>query len=278
MLPLALAMMVVAAGDSEVLRVQEHLRGAQAVLAQRELAGLTSQQRTLRALNEARLAAYLEAGEFPKNDLTQGAVPIFRDREGTLCAVGALLWESGEHDLVEHIVATRNTATVMELADEPGLARWLETQGLTLTEAARIQPTYKKVVPTFKVVTPSRGVPANACSREVRIELLERRPPEEAYVYSSLESTEFFADDHCTQLLPRVSRSFLFQSSNPVFFREAQQGKLSFVFGLDGYQDHQSHEILAPGATPTPRCSTTFVGPLLLLSVCLLRSRRLHRR
>jgi hypothetical protein len=48
---------------------------------------------------------------------------------------------------VANIRALRNNATVPELADEPGLADWLDESGLTLAEAARIQPTYGPIDP-----------------------------------------------------------------------------------------------------------------------------------
>ena len=128
---------------SETRRIQAHLEGAQALLASRESSSLTPAQRTARSRNVARLQAYKEAGRFPKNlDFPAQAVPYFRDAEGTLCAMAYLIAESGATDMVERVVAMRNNATVHELADEPGLAAWLETNGLTLEEAARIQPSY----------------------------------------------------------------------------------------------------------------------------------------
>jgi hypothetical protein len=43
---------------------------------------------------------------------------------------------------VDHVARTRNNAYVAELVDEPALTEWLDRQGLSLAEAARIQPTY----------------------------------------------------------------------------------------------------------------------------------------
>ena len=114
---------LVVAPAAEVQRVQAHLLGAELQLSARgELKPHPS-----RAITLERLRAYRTAGRFPKNrDFPSQRVPYFRDADGTLCAVAWLLWESGEHRLVEHVVATRNNATVHQLADEPGLTGWLE--------------------------------------------------------------------------------------------------------------------------------------------------------
>jgi hypothetical protein len=49
---------------------------------------------------------------------------------------------SGESELVRRIARERNHARVRELADEPRLAAWLAAVGLSLEEAAAIQPSY----------------------------------------------------------------------------------------------------------------------------------------
>lgn len=43
---------------------------------------------------------------------------------------------------MQQIASERNYARVHELADLPALERWLEANGITLDEAARIQPEY----------------------------------------------------------------------------------------------------------------------------------------
>jgi hypothetical protein len=53
-----------------------------------------------------------------------------------------LIAASGRGDLVDHIARTRNYAFIPDLVDVPGLAQWLEEHGLTVAEAARIQPSY----------------------------------------------------------------------------------------------------------------------------------------
>ncbi|MBS2033039.1 MAG: hypothetical protein JST54_34520 [Deltaproteobacteria bacterium] len=56
--------------------------------------------------------------------------------------MGALLEAGGEQQLVQRIAHERNLARVRELADEPRLLAWLDAAGLTVAEAAAIQPSY----------------------------------------------------------------------------------------------------------------------------------------
>jgi hypothetical protein len=53
-----------------------------------------------------------------------------------------LLEIGGEAELVASIARRRNNARVRELADEPRLLAWLAAAGLTVAEAAAIQPSY----------------------------------------------------------------------------------------------------------------------------------------
>lgn len=236
-----LTMLVVlsATPDSEVLRIQEHLRGASALLAARDVSGLTNEQLRLRSLNAQRLIRYTAAARFPKNHVKPGRVPVFRDEEGTLCAVGALLWASGEHTIVEHIVATRNTATVNQLADEPGLAQWLDAQGLTLAEAARIQPSYEFMA--FHVTTPNYVVALGACSPPVQLEPeLVSGGDYQATVSSSSTTTELFSDSACAMPL---SPPYM-KISAALYFRETTPGSLTLSFSNQGAMLTQEHEVL----------------------------------
>ncbi len=90
-----------------------------------------------------RLQAYRDAGRFPQNrDFVNQRLPYFVDADGTRCAMAHLIEASGDAALVEAVASSRNNAFVKELADEPALIDWLETNGLTVEEAARIQPSY----------------------------------------------------------------------------------------------------------------------------------------
>ena len=69
-------------------------------------------------------------------------MPYFIDEDGTRCAMAHLLEVGGQHDLVSKIAQMRNHATVFELADDHDLVVWLAAAGISLNEAARIQPSY----------------------------------------------------------------------------------------------------------------------------------------
>jgi hypothetical protein len=67
---------------------------------------------------------------------------MFIDSCGTRCAVAHLMEISGQGELVRHIAKTDNVARVHQLARLPEVRAWLDASGLTLDEAARVQPAY----------------------------------------------------------------------------------------------------------------------------------------
>jgi hypothetical protein len=111
---------------------------------------LSAAQRARRATALDWLREYRLANRFPHNhELNAGPVsspagrtPVFVDVHGTPCAVGYLLLRAGEHALVADVVRAANGAYVPELAGDPRLAGWLDAYGLTVAEAAQIQPAY----------------------------------------------------------------------------------------------------------------------------------------
>jgi hypothetical protein len=127
----------------EVARIQAHLETVERELLARDVGHLSAAQRAARARHVRVLREYREAGVFPHNhDFPGERVPYFVDEHGTLCAMAYLVSRSGRPDLVERVAATRNNAYVPELAEDAELAAWLREAGLSLEEAARIQPTY----------------------------------------------------------------------------------------------------------------------------------------
>jgi hypothetical protein len=98
-----------------------------------------------RFLQLRRLAAYRDRGQFPLNEghSTQ-PVPIFVDAHGTACAVGQLMrWSRREED-VATIHRVSNLVYVSDLSDGP-INAWVAKSGLTIEEAALIQPTYGSI-------------------------------------------------------------------------------------------------------------------------------------
>ncbi len=128
---------------AEVERIQEHLLRVARTLRSTTPERITEEQLEARRATLEWLDEYRAAGVFPHNHVRPGErIPIFVDPHGTPCAVGYLLLRSGEHDLVEEIVRTHNLIRVPKLHGDARVASWLEARGLTLEEAALIQPTY----------------------------------------------------------------------------------------------------------------------------------------
>ena len=128
---------------AEVSRIQAHIAGAESLVAAGDLARWSPAQRVARARNLALLRVYRERGVFPRNlDFPVRREPYFVDDRGVLCAMAFLVAASGRHDIIERIRATRNNARIRELANDTALIAWLDEAGLTVAEAARIQPTY----------------------------------------------------------------------------------------------------------------------------------------
>lgn len=142
---LALMTLLVGCGDSfeaqEQARIRHHLEGA---LTRLETAKpeLSASQAAARAQLIGFLREYIEAGQFPVNDVSPTWTPIFVDHFGNRCAMAALIERSGHGELVRRIASTRNLARVRELADDEAVVPWLDTHGMTLDEAARVQPSY----------------------------------------------------------------------------------------------------------------------------------------
>ena len=131
-----------AAASSEVVRLITHFDAVDVELRSRNVSSLTPEQQGRRALLRSWLRDYRHAGSFPVNDRFTEPRPFFRDSNGTLCAMAYLIQRSGRSDIVDKVEATRNNAYIAELADDPALIAWLDSSGLSIAEAARIQPAY----------------------------------------------------------------------------------------------------------------------------------------
>jgi hypothetical protein len=127
----------------EADRLRLHFAEVEREMLSRDISSLTRAQRAARAEQIRQLRRYAAQGAFPRNTWHPGQrVPYFRDARGNLCAMAFLIAASGRGDLVDHIARTRNYAFIPDLVDVAGLAKWLEQHGLSVAEAARIQPSY----------------------------------------------------------------------------------------------------------------------------------------
>ena len=128
---------------AEAVRLQAHFDSVDQELRARDISRLSAEQRAMRARLISWLRDYRNGGTFPENDrLTDRAMPFFRDSRGTLCAMAYLVDRSGRKDILDQIAKTRNNAFIRELTDDRALVAWLNTSGLSVDEAARIQPMY----------------------------------------------------------------------------------------------------------------------------------------
>lgn len=128
---------------AERARIQTHLERVERELRSRDVMHLSPSQRAARTRNLNSLRDYRQRGVFPHNhDFGDRRMPYFVDRHGTRCAMAHLIERSGGSDLVRRVATTGNNARVRELAGDPELLAWLEREGLTVDEAASIQPEY----------------------------------------------------------------------------------------------------------------------------------------
>jgi len=129
--------------ECDAIRVGSHLAVVEVALRKRDTSHLNPDQQMVRAQALDWLNEYRTAGLFSHNHTNADQrVPVSVDAHGTPCAVGYLLIRSGETEVVEEIPRERNFAFVPELADDVRLVQWLDKSGLTLEEAAWIQPAY----------------------------------------------------------------------------------------------------------------------------------------
>ena len=97
---------------------------------------------SMRHLQLRRLAAYRDRGLFPLNEgQSVQPVPIFVDEHDAACAVGQLMRWSGWDEDVSSISHTNNFVYVPDVSRGP-INEWILDSGLTIEEAALIQPAY----------------------------------------------------------------------------------------------------------------------------------------
>lgn len=134
----------------ERFRIREHLRRAERALRAADHDHLTPEQRRKRERHLDRLAAYRKRGEFPtlgtEMDHDGGRTPRFVGTNGVPCAMAYLMREDGREDLVESVMDENPTVYIESLPDDHPVVEWVEANGLTRKEAARIQPTYPTAV------------------------------------------------------------------------------------------------------------------------------------
>lgn len=154
---------VLATPTTEIARLDVHFAAVLTELRAHPPRRLSRAGRRARSRNLDQLADYRRRALFPRNCRWPGRqVPYFVDDAGTHCAMAHVIEQSGERDLVQHVARERNHARVRDLLDLPQLVAWLDANGLTAAEAARIQPAY--------CYTPADGcVCSNMAARNARL-------------------------------------------------------------------------------------------------------------
>ncbi|WP_420634902.1 hypothetical protein [Candidatus Palauibacter sp.] len=145
-------------GQMETRRIQGHLLDVERALRGRATGALSAAQRERRNTALNWLREYRERGRYPHNHTHAGGrVPVFVDEHGTPCAVAYLLQRSGRESLVREIASADNNVYAWKLAGDPRFSEWLDETGLTLEDAARIQPNYADRLCCTIVKPPSRA-------------------------------------------------------------------------------------------------------------------------
>jgi HEAT repeat protein len=126
--------------STQIASRQAHYAAVEQELAQRCDAAVSDEQRAARARMLEVLEAYRVRADFGCNyDLNGSREPQFVDSDGRRCAVAELLHATGRDDLVTAVASSDNLAWVLDLAGNAPFRDWLDANGLSLEEAARIQ-------------------------------------------------------------------------------------------------------------------------------------------
>lgn len=139
-------------------RIQTHLKLVHQVLSKRSTTHLDQKQRANRQRHLAVLATYFNNSIFPTNHYHTTRQPYFVDNFGVHCAVGYLLQQDGQTDVVATIRKNDNYAYIDELTKYSQLAIWAKANGFTLNELAWIQPGYGPPPHSFEGVGNGGGV------------------------------------------------------------------------------------------------------------------------
>lgn len=144
------------AQTNEVVRIQTHLKYVEQLLRNKNVAGLTNEQKVNRHNLLGLLNEYWMAGVFPKNyDYPDQRVPCFIDKHGNICAVGYLIEKTAGREVAEQINTKHQYEHLLAMND-PAIDSWALTSGLTMEELALIQPSYRSY--EDKYISPGNAV------------------------------------------------------------------------------------------------------------------------
>lgn len=127
--------------STDVELIQMHLTLVEHYLRTNPPASLNTEQLAKREACLDLLNTYCNQGLFPKNTGHEKRTPYFIDYQGTACAVGQLIIETGHKHFAERVSKENNFAYIREL-NYPELDQWAMQYGFTIDELAWIQPGY----------------------------------------------------------------------------------------------------------------------------------------
>lgn len=123
--------------------IQTHLRLVEQTLRNKPIPHLSASQKSNRFALLDELHIYWQNGKFPQNKYHNKRTPYFIDEKGTACAVGHLLLQTKQNEIVEAITQQCNFEKLNTLATlYPTLNIWATENGFGLDELAWIQPLY----------------------------------------------------------------------------------------------------------------------------------------
>jgi Secretion system C-terminal sorting domain len=123
-------------------KIQLHLQIVIQKLIETPTVSLTTVQKNKRQFLIQQLEKYTAAKIFPINTFTTFTTPIFINNNGTHCAVGYLMQQSGFEHLAQQINSTERFEYLKNIKTI-GVHKWACNNGFTLNELALIQPGYK---------------------------------------------------------------------------------------------------------------------------------------
>ncbi len=129
--------------------VRTHLQFVEKNLRKTNTNHLTKKQLANRNAALDILKTYWQEGTFPINTFHAERTPYFIDQNGTACAVGHLIIETGFAEFAQKIHTENNYGYIFDLVKTyPAIKNWGEEFGFSVEELAWIQPAYG-VPPTF---------------------------------------------------------------------------------------------------------------------------------
>jgi hypothetical protein len=91
-----------------------------------------------RAKNVGAFRAYARRGVYPHNYINNGALNVWIDNDGHMCAAATMIFRSGAKSLVRQTAKDNNYIRLADVTDGP-LMDWILTSGLTHAEVIAIQ-------------------------------------------------------------------------------------------------------------------------------------------